>query len=379
MEGQASFTSLQTRADTVNLTDVNLFDLEDPHPFEHEEVEEPAVFVKPAVSSRAPKLSPSQPEVDDQLPELVLDWEGSECSSENVLSVGEPSKTKCARYCPIVAIVSFAFSFVAVTIILCLVFTAEQTSKQCNDPYVHRGQVPFLRDLKGPIVSVVEEDGKMYVLSRQGRFKHNPEIIDDPAIMVFNTTSGMKLAEFGKNIFASPQDMLVVTGAIWCTDVHLHQVMKFDLDGNELLRLGEKGVPGSDENHFHQPHSVTIKGGRTGDRAKDQPILVADTYNCRVIAFSQDGEFMYQHGSCRNESLEYPHVIPTAISSGSTRIIVGDSFGHALRLYDMDHRLVATVAGHFPNTLAYKIKSILTGRTFVLGNQSICRVCYLFV
>ena len=41
---------------------------------------------------------------------------------------------------------------------------------------------------------------------------------------------------------------------IWITDVGLHQIIKYDSNGNELMVLGEENTPGNDSLHFIAVH-----------------------------------------------------------------------------------------------------------------------------
>lgn len=48
-------------------------------------------------------------------------------------------------------------------------------------------------------------------------------------------------------------------GNIWVTDVGLHQAIKFDQQGNELLTLGTRLQPGSDSTHLCKPTHVSCQ------------------------------------------------------------------------------------------------------------------------
>lgn len=76
---------------------------------------------------------------------------------------------------------------------------------------------------------------------------------------------------------------------VWLTDVALHQVFKYPIDGSrELLSLGTAFQPGTDESHFCKPTSVADTG---------EFIFVADGYcNSRIVMFSAQGKYLGEFG-----------------------------------------------------------------------------------
>ncbi len=48
-------------------------------------------------------------------------------------------------------------------------------------------------------------------------------------------------------------------GNVWVTDVGLHQAIKFDQQGNQLLALGKRLEPGSDSVHLCKPTHVSLR------------------------------------------------------------------------------------------------------------------------
>jgi hypothetical protein len=47
-------------------------------------------------------------------------------------------------------------------------------------------------------------------------------------------------------------------GAIWVTDVGLHQALKFDEHGKQLLAIGQRLQPGHDAAHLCKPTAVSV-------------------------------------------------------------------------------------------------------------------------
>jgi peptidylamidoglycolate lyase len=68
---------------------------------------------------------------------------------------------------------------------------------------------------------------------------------------------------------------------IWITDVGLHQVIKYDSSGQELIVLGQENEPGNDSTHFNLPTDIAV--------SKNGSFYVSDGYgNSRIIKFSSD-------------------------------------------------------------------------------------------
>jgi hypothetical protein len=50
-------------------------------------------------------------------------------------------------------------------------------------------------------------------------------------------------------------------GHVWIIDRDGHQIVKFSNDGQQVvMTLGEKGVPGTDQQHFNRPAERILSG-----------------------------------------------------------------------------------------------------------------------
>jgi peptidylamidoglycolate lyase len=91
---------------------------------------------------------------------------------------------------------------------------------------------------------------------------------------------------------------------IWITDVGLHQVIKFDSNGNELMIVGEENTPGNDSLHFNLPTDLAV--------SENGSFYVSDGYgNSRIVKFSPAGEYLFEwgvYGENKNE-FNIPHGI----------------------------------------------------------------------
>ena len=156
----------------------------------------------------------------------------------------------------------------------------------------------------------LDTNGDIIVFHRSGRawdsmpISHLP-LIDKNTISKIDPNSGKVLKSWGKNLFIMPHGLEVDRqNNIWVTDCGLHQVFKFDPDGNLLMTLGEAKVSGNDSSHFNLPTDIAV--------TDDGSFYVSDGYlNSRVIKFSKDGEYLFEWGEFGNQNGEFniPHGI----------------------------------------------------------------------
>jgi peptidylamidoglycolate lyase len=184
----------------------------------------------------------------------------------------------------------------------------------------------------------VASNGDVYVFHRAERFWGGEEIklelIASPTILVLDSGSGEMIDQWGADTFVMPHGLTIDNHAnIWLTDIGLHQVFKFDSDGNLLLTLGERGVPGEDAAHFNMPTDVAI--------APDGSFYVSDGYiNSRITKFSVDGEYITSWGTKGAETGQFnvPHSIALdargyvyVADRGNARIQIFDENGQFIR------------------------------------------------
>src|SRR6266540_3446826 len=97
-------------------------------------------------------------------------------------------------------------------------------------------------------------------------------------IIEFESTGTFVRACGAHSVRVDPQ------GNIWVVDAPGHVLYKLNADGKEVMRLGTKGVPGTDASHFNLPTDVAFGPG--GD------IYITDGYgSARVVKYSRDGKF----------------------------------------------------------------------------------------
>ena len=164
---------------------------------------------------------------------------------------------------------------------------------------------------------------------------------------------GNVVKSFGAGMFIWPHGLHVdKEGNVWATDAATqdivaiaakaggkfgHQVIKFSPDGKVLMRLGEAGVPGSDERHFISPSSVAV--------AANGDIFVADGHgvneNNRVVKFSKDGKFIKAWGKTGYAPGEFRTLHGIAIDSRG-RVFIADRGNNRIQIFDQEGKHLST-------------------------------------
>jgi peptidylamidoglycolate lyase len=179
----------------------------------------------------------------------------------------------------------------------------------------------------------LDSKGNVYVFHRANRIWSGEEfgldLIQAPTLLIFDGETGRLLESRGADMFVLPHGLTIdQDDNLWLTDVGLHQVFKFDPEGNLLMTLGEHGVKGSDESHFNQPTDVAV--------AADGSFYVSDGYgNSRVMKFSPDGKFLMSWGSAGSDlgQFDTPHSI--ALDSFGN-VYVADRGNARLQIFSPD-------------------------------------------
>lgn len=163
----------------------------------------------------------------------------------------------------------------------------------------------------------VDSQGDVYVFHRGKKA--------DP-IVVFDA-KGNYLRSWGRGMFGNPHGMRIDReGNLWVTDNGDHQVMKFDRQGKLLLKLGQRGQPGTDSETFNRPTDIAF--APTGE------VYVSDGYgNSRVVKFTAAGKYLFDWGKRGTGPGEFntPHSI--AVDSKG-RVYVSDRENNRIQVFD---------------------------------------------
>jgi DNA-binding beta-propeller fold protein YncE len=146
-------------------------------------------------------------------------------------------------------------------------------------------------------------------------------------------------------------------GDIWVVDAPGHVIYKMSPDWKELMRLGTKGVSGTDATHFNLPTDVAF--APSGD------IYVTDGYaSARVVRYSRDGKYRLQWGARGKRPGEFglPHNL---VIDARGRVYVTDRDNQRIEVFDADGNFLTewTDTGGISGLAITKDQKIWTGGT----------------
>lgn len=168
----------------------------------------------------------------------------------------------------------------------------------------------------------VDSHGHVFVFHRG----HRP-------ILCLDGETGRILRAWGDGMFGSAHGLAVDSrDNVWVTDTVRHQVFQFSHDGELLMTVGARDVPGDDARHFNRPTDIAI--------APNGDFWVADGYgNSRVVRFNARGEYVTEWGRKGDRPSEFdtPHGITI---DGNGRIYVADRGNARIQVFDGNGKLL---------------------------------------
>ena len=214
----------------------------------------------------------------------------------------------------------------------------------------------------------LDSKGNIYVFHRAGRIWSGEdvglEVIPAPTLFILDGESGRLIESRGADMFVLPHGLTIdQNDNLWLTDVGLHQIFKFDSNGNLLMTLGERGIKGADESHFNQPTDVAV--------AADGSFYVSDGYgNSRIVKFSPEGNFLMSWGSAGNGPSQFntPHSIAL---DAFGNVYVADRGNARLQIFSPDGIFIKEWQGaEFGRPWAVRIDT--SGNVYIVdgGDQS---------
>lgn len=145
---------------------------------------------------------------------------------------------------------------------------------------------------------------------------------------------------FGEEFLERPMNISFKDRQLYVADYFRDSIEVFDFDGTHLYSITGTGEDGQN-NGLNSPGGVDV--------FDDGSLLVADTYNHRVVHLSRDGQVLAswgRHGKAgpgRSE-FRYPSDVAIAFDGG---FFVADAYNHRIKRFDADGRLVDAWGGAF--------------------------------
>ncbi len=173
---------------------------------------------------------------------------------------------------------------------------------------------------------------------------------DRDPIFKFNKDTGEIMAAFGAGLFVLPHGLHVDDdGNVWVTDsqgnesgTKGHQVIKFNPEGEELMRLGTAGQPGSGPGQLNEPCDVItapngdifVSDGHSGQGANPPPGATG-----RILKFDSEGNFIKEWGEIgfRPGQFRTPHAMEF---DSQGRLYVADRGNHRIQIFDQEGELL---------------------------------------
>jgi peptidylamidoglycolate lyase len=120
---------------------------------------------------------------------------------------------------------------------------------------------------------------------------------------------------------------------VWLVDREGDQILKFTNDGKKLvMRLGEKGVPGTDHNHFNWPSSALFM--------PDGSFYVTDGYNnTRVVKFDKNGKYLMEWGTKGDGPGQFNLIHDIAVDA-QHRLYVADRGNNRVQIFSEDGQFI---------------------------------------
>lgn len=114
---------------------------------------------------------------------------------------------------------------------------------------------------------------------------------------------------------------------VWVVDRFNQRILKFTNDGKKLvMAVGEKGVAGTDQGHFHDPASINFM--------PDGSFYVADGYvNSRVVKFDKNGKYITAWGTKGSGPSQFGLVHSVAIDA-NRKVYVADRNNNRIQIFD---------------------------------------------
>ncbi len=120
---------------------------------------------------------------------------------------------------------------------------------------------------------------------------------------------------------------------VWVVDREGAQIFKFTNDGKKIaLKLGEKGVTGTDQYHYNWPAGLTF--------LPDGSFFVADGYrNSRIVKYDKNGKYLSEWGTKGDGPGQFNLVHGVAVDA-QHRLYVSDRGNNRIQVFDANGKFI---------------------------------------
>ena len=246
-------------------------------------------------------------------------------------------------------------------LIIPIVFSCSKSTKYTDEYELIENWLKIPEDyvFGNPTGVALKSNENLVVFHRGSRSWQVPmpkeKIIEDTFIEI-DKVSGEIIKSWGSDLFIMPHGLEIdKEDNIWVTDVGLHQVIKFDSNGNELMVLGVENTPGKDSLHFNLPTDLAV--------SENGSFYVSDGYgNSRIVKFSSSGEYLFEWGVFGENKNEFniPHGIDLDMEGN---VYVADRENNKIQKYDSLGNFIA----EWKNEIIGQLYSVNVNNDYLFG------------
>ena len=246
-------------------------------------------------------------------------------------------------------------------LIIPIVFSCSKSTKYTDEYELIENWLKIPDDyvFGNPTGVALKSNENLVVFHRGSRSRQVPmpkeKIIEDTFIEI-DKVSGEIIKSWGSDLFIMPHGLEIdKEDNIWVTDVGLHQVIKFDSNGNELMVLGVENTPGKDSLHFNLPTDLAV--------SENGSFYVSDGYgNSRIVKFSSSGEYLFEWGVFGENKNEFniPHGIDLDMEGN---VYVADRENNKIQKYDSLGNFIA----EWKNEIIGQLYSVNVNNDYLFG------------
>jgi len=153
-----------------------------------------------------------------------------------------------------------------------------------------------------------------------------------------------------KSQLASPWDIAFFKGGLIIANAGTHQLLRYDVARGKLAVFAGNGHESIDDglypdNSLSQPSALAVMGEYLYFLDAETSALRRADHTGNITTLIGTGLFDFGHSDGGKDKARMQHPLGLAADAAQKRLFIADSYNHAVRLYDVNTRLLQTVSG----------------------------------